>query len=122
MTGTEMCVLWDRWKDYGVDVRERARKEVFSPFKPVLHLAFSFCYSWYRLARQKNSISLDIISACRGYSHWLKDVVEDSGAKLTLFEVNPLMQGRRLFFDHRLRVVSEKVVNAELIKCRNSPH
>ncbi|OEF91878.1 hypothetical protein A1QY_13845 [Vibrio anguillarum] len=106
LTGTEMCVLWDRWKDYGVDVRERARKEVFSPFKPVLHLAFSFATVGIGLL-DKNSIALDIISACRGYSHWLKDVVEDSGAKLTLFEVNPSMQGRRLF-DRRLRVVSEK--------------
>ncbi|MEH6534232.1 MAG: hypothetical protein V7735_23265 [Photobacterium frigidiphilum] len=112
LTGTKMYRLWDEWKSSGDDIRERARKEVFNPFKPILHLAFAFGTVGIS-ALDNNDIPLDIMSACKGYRHWLSDVIQDSYSKLALFVSNPQIANRRLF-DHRLRIVSGKTINLKI--------
>nr|WP_181359989.1 hypothetical protein [Vibrio splendidus] len=119
ITGTKMFALWDQWKANGNDIGERARKEVFTPFKPILRLAFSFATVGVE-ALDKNNVQLNILSACRGYKYWLKDVVEDSDNKLTLFKTNPMIEGRKIF-DHRLRIASEKSLTLKISSVEITP-
>lgn len=112
ITGIQMYKLWDNWKESGDDIGVRARKEVFTPFKPILHLAFAFATVGIDLLNKKN-IPLDIIAACRACDYWLVDVVTDSYLKMKLFEINPQMKERRLF-EPRLRLISDETIKIKI--------
>ncbi|MFL1906774.1 hypothetical protein [Plesiomonas shigelloides] len=108
LTGEPMYKLWEGWQPDSTDSLERARKEVFRPYKPVIHLAWAFSTTGLS-ALAKNNVKYDLVSCCCRHDLWLKDVVSDSNLKLSLLSTRLMFQNRN-FFQPKLELVSHETV------------